>query len=517
MKSILFFFLFLTNAFAVTDEEFSRKSKQLEKLVTAFQQLCVGPDGKVLTGTVVVDKEGLMGDGNAINCSEEAKRINLIAKEVEADLHVLEKRDLECSLEDRDILDKNVKKNVKDIAKVVNKSQPQCSGQTVAQCGKDIACNVLRSSVMSTLLVVQKIAPKYKAPTCLNGSKSSCAAEFINGVIQDLFSNADAIWELAKMAGNGIKNATISGWRYLFDIEDKTSDAALAASKLKPGMFDLFKKDPVGFFKQLAITIWEDLNRAVKENFGCEKWSGAPHFSKCIAPLSTWACADCNQKMNAICGVAGALGGELLVAYLSGGTANLMAKAGSKGVQTFTKAASAISKFIPKIEKLELILKPIARGAMYVNQKVLIAGRSVVNSKTLAAIREASKVSVVKISSTAPIKISLKVLKGATSPVRGYLHLLDESFKLGMKHSNRLIGNGASTKIGHILSGESKLNDIDEVVVNINQIEEISHEVLKARLNKLNIGFEDVVLKDGSKGIRVKMTPECGTKAYLFK
>lgn len=524
MKSLFLLLFFSVNAFSITEEDFMKKANTLKTLVTAFEKMCVSPSGKVLLDTVVTDKKTLTGDGRVIVCRDEARRLDLLAKEVEADLKTLEKQDAECRAQGVSVLNKNVKNNVKDIKKVVDAKvdEPnQCLPQSRKQCAKDMACSVVRDLMHQPLFMAQLVGIKPKRDSCVVG-KSTCAVEFINGVIKDIFSNAEAIWDLAKMTGRGIKNAAVKGWDFLFGVEDKASDAAHAASKLKPGMFEMFKKDPWGFIKELSVSIWEDMNKAIKENFACGKWSGAPHFSKCLAPLSTWDCATCDQRINAVCGVGGILGGEVLIAYLTGGAANVLGKVGGKGAQLFSKAGAYVLRIAPKVSKVPIVAKTVARITV-VAEKTLATGRKVISHKTVQAVRQAGlktaqgvKKGAKAVVSTAPVKITLKVMKGAASPVTAYVGLLDDAFRVGMKHSDQALKFG-KTKLSHILSANKAAQGLDEVVVHLNQVEAISHDVLKARLKKEGVPFEEIVMKDGTPAIRVKQAPECGSKSYLFK
>ncbi len=62
------------------------------------------------------------------------------------------------------------------------------------------------------------------------------------------------------------------------------------------------------------------------ETFGCGKWEGRPHELKCLEASTSWDCADCNQRMNALCGITGSLGGEALFVMLTGGVAKWAGK-----------------------------------------------------------------------------------------------------------------------------------------------------------------------------------------------
>lgn len=544
MKILLIFILILSSFAPLAQAKemsLDQKAAQLEKLIKEFEGMCLGPQGEILEKTIVVDRSSVLNDGPVISCAEEAKRLAKMLEELEGKIELkkettyVEKKKGEeyCPvLPSQAFMNSEGAKLLSNTKSITDKLAEggQCKEQTGAECATDLACNIARTVVSRPALALKIFPEKYRpqVPKCIDNSQGDCVSEIVAGVLNDLWSNAEGVWELAKMAGRGAKNMVVGAWDWAFGIEDKTSDAALMASAQDEGMIDLFKKDPLGFIKQLGSDIWSMLTKSIYDNFGCEKWEGIPHASKCLQGMSNWGCASCNQKINAVCGVAGVLGGEVLVAYFTGGTITVAGKAGTKGVQALSKINEILVQAVPKIGSVEKGMALTAKVAVLPVVKGAELAMKVLTSATSRKILDFAKKSVsplsnaaLKLAKTKPLEVTIKVVKGATSPVTSYLKLLDKSFEAGMKGADKLLNKTPQmTKFSQAMQLNSKLDDTEELIVNTRQIDGISPEVVKAKLKEQNIPYEEVTLPDGTKAQKIKVNPSCslsGKGSMLIK
>lgn len=217
---------------------------------------------------------------------------------------------------------------VSQISEVV--SQVQCENKherslTSPQCTKDVICNITRSLRTIATFGLTNFLPKTN-DNCLSPGQSDCMTTAIAGVIKAVWENIKGIGTLGKAAYNGVKSFFTSRDAELAEI--KSSQSLHAASKASPGFLATFRNDPIQAFKDLGLTLYKMFANMVAKNFACEKWAGVPHVSTCIKPMNSWDCASCNQKINAMCGVIGIAGGEIVTAFITGGTLNILGKAG---------------------------------------------------------------------------------------------------------------------------------------------------------------------------------------------
>jgi hypothetical protein len=286
-------------------------------------------------------------------------------------------------------------------------------------------------------------------PLGLLQGKSNCMVEAINGVIQDLFSNVEAIWDLGKMAYHGAKGYIVDSWNSWWSGNDKVADANQAAASQKNSVLQEISSCPTCFIKKVAVGMGEMINEAVKKNFGCEQWdSGVAHVGNCIKPMRNWECASCGQKTNAICGVAGFIAGEVVTSFVLTGGVGFAAKA---LVKTGGKVAEVVGanlvKNFPKASE-------VARGATQAAGQGLSHGFSL--SREALALRWGSFMKTPLGTSLRYTSIdvrvglamsadSLKSVPGLVKtaqvlgyPVRGYLNLMERAGACGWEQGARL-------------------------------------------------------------------------------
>jgi hypothetical protein len=541
MKKILFSLLllqsFLFNFAFSKEASLEVRANILEGLVTKFEHCCIGTNEQLLDKAMCVDKSAIQKNGPVLTCASEARRLakmlTLLNKEVTLHNNLLKKQSAgQCAVDNTGAYPINgsevmsMMSTTKQIQSKITAGK-KCEVQSGSECAGDMACNLTRS-ILSRPTILLKLLPddyRPKVPKCLDAAQSDCMTEFIAGVLTDLWSNLEGIWELGKMAVKGTKSAIIGAWDWATGVEDKTSNAAHLASKQSESSIKLFLKDPIAFLKKVGLEIWNMLTAAVYDNFGCEQWKGVPHMSKCLKPMSNWGCSSCNQKINAVCGVAGILGGEVVMAYFTGGAANLAGKAGAKGLQSMGKISAILAKSLPKTTKA---LKTVTATAGVAAKTITIpftrgieVATKVLKSETSLKILEFAKKGAAPIKATAvavgkskPITLTVKIIKGVTSPVSAYVGLLDDSFKAGMMGAEKLVAkDGAKMlKYSEAMKAAEKIGDVDELVIPTSQAEGMSPDLLKSQLNENKILFEEVELPDGTIMEKFKIDSSCPIK-----
>lgn len=535
MKRIFLTTLFLCSIsmpFAYgADESIESRSNILSDLLNKFETCCVGANNEILDKAMCVDKSSIKSNGAVINCATEAKRLAKMLHNLNNEVSATKPSfniqtggtcDVNSSTSPMNNSEaNNMLTSLNKIQTKMSDKAPSCSKQTGAECAADMACNLTRSILTKPTVLLKLIPEKSrpKVPKCIDAGQSDCMSEFIAGVLNDIWANVEGVWELGKLAVKGAKSAIVSSWEWATGVEDKTSDAAHLASKQSDSSLKMFAKDPAGFLKKVGIEIWNMLSKSVQNNFGCEEWKGVPHMSACLKPLSSWGCASCNQKMNAVCGVAGVLGGEVVVAYLTGGVVNIAGKVASKGSQGMSKISKILDKSFPKTSKAG---SKIGEGVAVVGSTIALpvtkgisAAKKVLNSETSLKILEFTKkaaspvkASAVSFAKTKPIALTLKVMKGVTTPVKAYVNLLDDSFRAGMVGPEKII----AVKYSEAMTSSQKIGDVDELVVPTSQSEGISSELIKGKLQENKIHFDEVKLPDGSTAVKFKMDSSCPLK-----
>lgn len=387
-----------------------------------FERNCMTKDGEV--HSIIEDN-----DGNRIDCLFEAKALKGLDKELSGSSVSADSTQIpggSCQYQadsNSDEFDK-LSKETLDAANSMSCTKDEAQTEEKS-CLKDVGCNALRSVMSFTGISVIRNAlknDKSSQNSCTDSNKSDCLTELVAGILKDIWSNVEGVWDLAKMGAGWAKDKAVSSWKYFTHAEDKTSDSALLASQQSESWIKNFIKHPLDSLKKMGEGLYNMVAGAIKDSFMCAKWEGQPHLSKCLAPQTqAWSCATCDQKINSICGVAGFAAGEIAVAYLTGGALNL-GKAATKTVGV-GRALSKISETLPKFSKLKKL------------SKVTSLKISKISDATMSAINKALRNKVVE--------GAVGAVKVVSWPLTEYAKLMDKALELGLKH-----GEFASEKLG---------------------------------------------------------------------
>lgn len=302
-------------------------------------------------------------------------------------------------------------------------------------------------------------------------SAAGCLQNVMRGIFDSIWSSLKLIWDVGKW---GLKKA--GEWiGVIKKSEAKTSERAMLAQQAGPGFIKSLMNEKGAFIKRLAKNFYDSLEKAAINHYGCEKWSGAPFFSSCLRPMTTWKCGTCQQKAQVYCGIAGYAIGEIGTAFLTGGLISV-GKAGVKGVgtavlkigagptrnisgflgKTFPKSAAAVSKSASRVIAL-------SKSGFTKGQEVTIAALDAVkNSKYTKQISSASAA----VSNTAVGKIATAPLK----LVGSYLNAMDKAYVAGSAVAEKGLalasGRAVKTEVveGAKLADEALKVDVEEAV-----------------------------------------------------
>ncbi len=226
-------------------------------------------------------------------------------------------------------------------------------------CGRAWECNKLRAIKDGASMlprIIRKPIQKFVKNTvkdknydneCIADGKSNCIKDFVYAFAANLWSSASSVWDLVSKGTKSLFD--IGGW---FDDEaDKLHAKAIQSQKDVEDFWD----DPGKWFSNLIDNIKKGVDDWVKTSVFCSKWEGKPQFSKCLQPLESYDCIDCDDRINATCVAIGAISSEVGVAFLTAGVgtaANLTARAGAKTLAAVaTKVSSKVKSVAPSFNK----------------------------------------------------------------------------------------------------------------------------------------------------------------------
>lgn len=232
-----------------------------------------------------------------------------------------------------------------------------------AQCNDDLMCALKSSStnILGPLAKIVSLDSVFK-----NYLPKDCDAVADNCFSQLLLGFADAAWNFLV----GVKDLAVMGWKALWGIESKTSDAQLGLAKAseEPSVFSALVNDFPGSMKKL----WGGLTTLIKEwlktDVFCEKWEGTPHFSKCLEPYTDFDCLSCKTMIRGGCSALGNVLAEIVPAFLTGGAVTVIKHGASaatklaKGLKVSSKLRTAMKA--TKLDKAAKVASTLAKSGI---------------------------------------------------------------------------------------------------------------------------------------------------------
>lgn len=319
-----------------------------------------------------------------------------------------------------------------EAADIAEKSAECTPSPDSNQCFAKFTCGML--SATAPLKWMMKLAgnvansPELKKCSEQGNRAPGCLLNVLRGIFDSIWSSLSLIWDGLSWAGNKLGE--------LFGVVKKSeaasSEKAMMAQQAGPGFIKKFTSNPLGTMKEMASNLYQSLEEAAINHYGCEQWSGLPFASSCLQPMTTWKCGSCQQKAQVYCGIAGYAVGEIGTAFLTGGLlsggkialkgAVKIASGPAKNVasfmgKTFPKASAKVSKAAGRVKKLA------ARG-LTASQKKLVSGWHAVSNSALSR-------TIAGLASSFSKSIVGKAASVALKPIVLYLRAMDKAFMKG--------------------------------------------------------------------------------------
>ncbi|MBL7715042.1 MAG: hypothetical protein JNL01_06200 [Bdellovibrionales bacterium] len=467
-------------------QEIEAQAEALRQLQNQFASVCMDSQGKLDPDLVVMDQESKT---ESLSCANEAKRLDDLGKQVEDKVAQWDQSYgnpdcAECGVvqpEDPSVLSQLSGDLDQEECKPNEKTEILS-----AKCAAEVSCSMLRSIAMPATLLANIIQPETKklAGGCLDAEKGSCVSKLVEGVVANLVSTVKVIGNLAALGWNKLNS-------WIWDHEDQTSDKGLAATGLTDEQLDQAETDQPGFFKGLFDGIYKGIEDGIKGGFACEDWQGFPYHSLCLKPMKSWDCSTCDQKISAICGVAGYLGAEVVTAFFTGGATAvtktvatttlkavaITAKAAGKGASVLAKV-SGVSKVVSPLAKpLVSLGSKSAKGISYGARVARLAFIKGTRSVTRSQVANSLKVGLSKMKTTAArggsfvaqfkdkgtLQVIKKLGKTLATPVTAYFGMLKKAFSLGFSKTDSAIAR-ATSKVHFYAQAGTKANVGEKVI-----------------------------------------------------
>ncbi|MFX3675724.1 MAG: hypothetical protein ACN6I6_01680 [bacterium] len=318
---------------------------------------------------------------------------------------------------------------------------------------------------MSTDLIINHMIPEHERPnmrSCIDG-ENACLTQVVWGAVQNVVSNVQGIYELAKMAGravvSGVKSAgrAISrGWNRLWGndtVEDATADQHGALSQVGNGVSEDELPEATGsVISRLIDGVMESVKEGTLDQFSCSKWAGGVSGmgglgglanrvtssvgvggARCIEAAPSFECASAKQKVQMFCGVAGFIGGEIVTTLLTGGAVRAASIAGKAGARVLSNggriAQATLTVARGSMGLTRGIISGVGKGVSWVATKSTsgAGGIALKLGNKMLPIDRAMQMTMVQ-SAAAAAKTGVRA---ATFPIRKYVNLLDEAYTLG--------------------------------------------------------------------------------------
>lgn len=435
---LLVFFSFIGTGFAKSDlEERMAKFKKLQERVE--KECLKNPKANSYEITV---------DGKKIKCQE----LLVITNQLKIDIDK-EVAELKACEEDAK---GPVQSLAVDTGKIIEGAGACQPSPDQNQCATKFGCAAM--AAVGPMKAIMEVSGKAFDNAFLKECSkqgNDCLLNLLRGIFDSIWSSLNLVWDLGKLAVT--KTGELLGLVKKSEIE--TSERAMAAQQASPGFLKQMASDPVGTVKKMASSLYESLQEAAMDHYGCEKWAGLPFTSKCLQPMTTWNCASCAQKAQVFCGIGGYAVGEIATAFLTGGLVAggksvivgsvKLASGPAKNVaafmsKTFPKATSVTAKAgqaIGSAAKTTLTLAE--RRAIYLWDN-MAKSKSVTAISTAASLMSKSAVG--------------KIVGTGLKPIGAYLNAMDSAFRLGYSSVDNLAAGGAKAVPQKVVQG-SKLAD----------------------------------------------------------
>lgn len=434
---ILFLLSMMVSGLSFASEKaIQQKMEKLKQLQDRVSKECINnPNAKNYSIKI---------DGKVMKCPELLVVTDMLRKQLAEEI---QKHKASCEEENKKSAATTL---AGDAANIAEKSVECTPSPDQTQCLGKFACGVLSVSVpVAPIAALLTKNPTVKECAAQAKQMPGCLANVLRGIFDSIWGALTMIWDVGKWAVT-----SVGEWLGLVkQSEASTSEKAMMAQQASPGFLKQFVSNPVETMKNMAKGLYESIEDAAINHYGCEKWSGVPFTSTCLKPMTTWKCGTCQQKAQVWCGIAGYAVGEIGTAFLTGGLVSggkialkgavrLASGPASKVTEfmgkTFPKASTAVAEAAGKVKTLA------AAGFTAAQTKLFSAWDAIANSSLTKAISKAATKSGAK-----------AVASTALKPITAYLNAMDKAFVAGMNQVDNLAGRSAKAAAGAKIADEA--------------------------------------------------------------
>lgn len=294
----------------------------------SLKQICFLPDGTFLADKILFDPRSSIAE-TSFDCNAQAlallEEYNLINQFTESENCPADQRVDNQGLVD--LLEGN-SPIVEEIA---------CPGIGSAEdCANKLYCNIGRSMFPAGAAVARYFSDHPILSSC--DGTGTCLSNIGKAIFDNLWDTVTGMYDLGKLAVNWAGEKIGSLWRS----ENATSTRGIAATEITDAEADQSQQNMLQFMFEKGKQLINAISDGIKSRYGCAQWTGAPHISECVQPMS-FECADCNQKLNMVCGVGAYIGANVISNFFTGG-----AVAGVQLTGRIAKATTfAIARTVP--------------------------------------------------------------------------------------------------------------------------------------------------------------------------
>lgn len=322
---------------------------KLEDLGAVYSKQCLPSQGSKANLSKYHVENGITEE-----CWKIITEINHLESELQKHQNALEQR-LGCESGDCKLpgAESSLNSQIASLTKVEqNLSCTEPKKQAIRnQCPADLNCALISTAMGVGGYLAEMIVPANAKPKGCNLGDDSCATQLATGFLKAAMSFFESAWDLLKMAGKAAGKKMGQFWNWVKGGENHSSTTQLAMAKASedPGVFDQLMKDFPGTMKKIWAAFVGSLKEWMKTDIFCQKWSGVPHFSKCVTPTDSFDCLPCKTMVNGMCAITGTLVAEIVPSFLTGGLTTA-AKYGAQGAVKIAKMFKVSSKGLKAVK-----------------------------------------------------------------------------------------------------------------------------------------------------------------------
>lgn len=297
---IIISLLFSVSVFANIEQRIAIFSQQND----LFRQICFLPDGTFLEDRILFDPRGSITE-TGFDCNAQALALEEEHRAIEAYVNS-DQCPAEQGIADQGLIDllSGNSPVVEDLT---------CPGiRSAEDCLNNLSCNLLKSIFPAGAAAARYLSDHPVFSSC--DGTGSCFSSIGAAIWHNLWDAAKGFYHLGSMVFSWAGDQIGSLW----GAEDATSSRGIAATEASDSAIDRFLADPIAFLYDMGKQFLNSISEGIKSRYGCAAWSGVPHISECTQPMS-WDCANCNEKLNMVCGVTGYIAGNFITNFFTGG------------------------------------------------------------------------------------------------------------------------------------------------------------------------------------------------------